>query len=115
MNDIFTISNHWIALGLAVVLTSVSQILFRVGAKDQAKLASLVNWKILLGYLLFCIVVLLTIYALQAISLRSASAMTSITYILVPLMAYKFVKDPISVRIIIGSIIICIGVIVFFI
>ena len=117
MSNFLTSPNHWIALGVAIMLTSISQVLLRAGAKGQisTKTTSFLNSKILLGYLLFFVVVLLMIYSMQKISLRTASALISITYVLVPLMAHKFVGDPINTRIILGSLTIVVGIVVFFI
>ena len=117
MSNFLTTSNHWIALGVAIILTSISQVLLRAGAKGKtsAQSASFLNPKILFGYLLFFVVVLLMIYSMQEISLRTASALNSVTYILVPLMAHKFVNDPIDTRIILGSLTIIVGIVVFFI
>jgi len=117
MDNTLTISSHWIALGAAIILTSISQVLLRSGAKGKAGLnsPSLLNTRILFGYMIFLVVALLMIYAMQEVSLRAASAMNSITFILVPIMAHKFVKDPMNPRIMLGSLTILIGVVVFFI
>ena len=61
------------------------------------------------------VVVILMIYAMQEITLRTASALNSISYVLVPLMAHQFVKDPLDSRIFFGSVIIFIGIVVFLI
>lgn len=117
MSNFLITSNHWVALCVAIILTSISQVLLRAGAKGKTgtRPTSFLNPKIFFGYLLFFVVVLLMIYSMQEISLRTASALNSITYILVPLMAYKFVNDPINTRIILGSLTIIVGIVVFFI
>ena len=61
MSKFLTISDHWAALAIAIVLTAVSQLLLRSGAKELAGSLSmmLLNFRILLGYLFFIIVVIL--------------------------------------------------------
>ena len=91
--------------------------MLRSGAKEKGNsmVAAIFNSKTLIGYLFFFIVILLMIFAMQKISLRTASAFNGVTYILVPLMAHWVVKDPINVRMILGSVIIVFGIVIFFI
>jgi multidrug transporter EmrE-like cation transporter len=104
------------ALAGAIFLTAISQVLLRVGAKGKTSSKSaILSRSTLSGYLLFLIVILLMIFAMQRIPLRTVSAFHGITYILVPLAARIFVKDPLDVRMMFGAGTIVVGIVVFFI
>lgn len=108
------ISQHAIALAAAIVLTAVSQVMLRAGAKGKTGLmAAILDPKTLSGYVLFLVVIILAIFAMQKIPLRTVSAFNGITYILVPLMAHWVVKDPLNARMLIGSAMILFGIIIF--
>ncbi len=116
MIDISSIQNypHEIALGLSIVLTAVSQVLLRLGAKSSKGIVTAVfNKKTFFGYLLFLIVILLMIYSMQKITLRTVIAWNSTTYIFVPLVAFWIAKDPLNRKIIYGSSLIALGLIIF--
>jgi len=104
------------ALAGAIILTAVSQVMLRVGAKGKtSSKAAILSRSTLSGYLLFLIVIFLMIFAMQEIPLRTVSAFHGITYILIPLAARVFVDDPLDVRMMLGSGTIVLGIVVFFI
>ena len=103
-----------IALIFSIILTSFSQLLLRVGAKkSNTANVHLFNLYTITGYVLFLGVMLLMIYAMQKIPLRTAIACNSLTYILTPVLAHMCIKDPINKRILLGSLIIMLGILIF--
>jgi drug/metabolite transporter (DMT)-like permease len=103
-----------IALFSAILLTAFSQLVLRIGAKNKAKSSEIfLNVATISGYLLFFIVILLTIYAMQKIQLKTAMAWNSTTYILTPTLGYLLIKEPLDKRMILGSVIIVIGLLIF--
>lgn len=105
---------HELSLALSIVITAFSQVLLRLGARNKARIASAVlNLRTILGYAFFLIVVLLMIYAMQEIPLRTATAWNSATYIITPLAAGWLAKDPLNARMFIGSSFIVLGIVVF--
>ena len=109
------LSLHVLALAAAIILTAVSQVMLRAGAmgKGNSMVAAVFNSKTLIGYLIFLVVILLTIFAMQKIPLKSVSAFNGISYVLVPLMARLFVKDPLNTRMMIGLVMIVFGIVIF--
>ena len=112
--SLFQISLNELALAFSIVLASVSQLLLRLGARNKTKAtASICNAKTFLGYALFLLVVLLMIYAMQQITLKMAIAWSSICYILIPLAAHWFLKEPLTNRMLAGTGLIMFGIIIF--
>ena len=103
-----------IALVLSIILTSFSQLLLRIGAKKADKELTIFNLYTVLGYALFLVVMLLMIYAMQKITLRTAMALNSITYILTPIVAHYFIKDDLTKSMLFGSSIIIVGIVIFY-
>jgi drug/metabolite transporter (DMT)-like permease len=105
---------HEIALATAIGITPLSQVLLRFGAKDsKTTLGALMNLKTLLGYSMFGVVILLAIFALQTIPLRTVTAWDSLAYVLTPLAARLLLKDPLTTRIFAGGLVIMAGILVF--
>jgi len=105
---------HEIALAASIAITPFSQVLLRLGAKDsKSMLGAVMNLKTLLGYGTFVVVVVLVIYALQTIPLRTVTAWDSLAYVLTPLAARLLLKDPLTTRIFVGALVIMLGILVF--
>lgn len=108
-------SLHEAALAAAITLTIVSQVLIRMGARHRERILSVfLNPWTIGGYSLFGVVVLLMVFAMQEITLRSAMAWTSLSYTVTPLAAKLLLKDHLNVRMAIGSLVVVLGVMVFF-
>ncbi len=86
---------HEFALFSSIVLTIVSQILLRAGSRQTKGFFGLfANSFVITGYALFPVVVLLVIFAMQGIPLKTIIAWISSTFFLVPLAGKILVKDP---------------------
>lgn len=107
-------SEHEIALAATIGLTTLAQVMLRLGARGRTSLAaSVLNVKSGLGYAIFCAVVLLGIFAMQAIPLRTVVAWNSLTYILTPLAARWLARDPLVGRTMLGSAVIALGILIY--
>lgn len=105
---------HEISLAGAILLTAFSQVLIRLGAKDQIKaLNSFLNVKTIAGYVLYVVVILMIIFAMQKITMRETMAWNSITYVITPIAARFFIKDRLTSRMLMGAALIAIGIVIF--
>ncbi|PLX84415.1 MAG: hypothetical protein C0617_07975 [Desulfuromonas sp.] len=105
---------HEISLGLAVAFTIVSQMLLRLGSKKKQKAVDVFfNWHTFFGYLIFLVVIVLVVFAMQKLPLKTVTAWNSVTFFLVPLSGFVFLGDPFSRKMQFGSVLILIGVLVF--
>ena len=92
----------------------MAQLLLREGAREsKSPLAAILSPRTISGYVLMGLVVLAMIFAMQKISLRTATAWNSLVYILTPLAARVFLKDPLTTRMVGAALLIVIGIIVF--
>jgi len=105
---------HELALVAAILLTSISQTLLRAGARSKSGSVEIIfNPATMAGYLLFFMVIVLAIFALQAMDLKTVMAWNAATYILTPIISFLFIREPLDRRITAGSAIIVIGLLVF--
>ena len=74
---------------------------------------TIINPYTILGYALFFGVVLLMIFAMQTIPLRTVIAWNSLTFVLTPLAAWLVLDDPFTPRMATGAIVIIAGVVLF--
>ncbi|MCP4574112.1 MAG: EamA family transporter [bacterium] len=99
---------------MSIVVVVLSQLLLREGAKGtRSPLAAVLAPRTLAGYALMGIVVLTMIYAMQKIPLRTATVWNSSVFILTPLAARVFLKDPLNGRMAGAALLIVAGIVVF--
>lgn len=105
---------HTGALTLCVTLGPVAQLLLKRGASAGATAArSFVSPWTLGGYGVFGVVTVLAVYAFQQIELKTAAAWTSLTYLLVILLARIVLGEPLTRNKLVGGALIVAGVTVF--
>jgi len=105
---------HEAALALSILLTPLSQVALRLGARDSTTaIRAIVNPMTILGYSMFTIVVVLAIFALQTIPLRTVVAWDALTYVFTPITARLLLKDPLKPTTLIGAATIMFGILVF--
>lgn len=108
------ISAHWGALLVGIVITSLSQILLRSGAvRGETWVKSILNVRVITGYMFFFGVTILNLYALKEIPFKVLSAWVSLPYILTPLLAFLLLKERLHRNNIIGGIFIILGITLF--
>jgi drug/metabolite transporter (DMT)-like permease len=105
-----TFSSHYVALAASIVLTVVSQILLKIGS---VKSTGGVNALMLMGLAAFGLVTVMIVYALQTIELKTLIALSALTYIATPYAARIVLREILTVRQIIGTSFITIGIIIF--
>ena len=105
---------HEIAMALAIMITAFSQLLLKSGASGQKTwLASFLNWKTMTGYVMFGMVTVLNVFAMQKIQLKIMAAWIALTYILVVVLSRYILKEYLCQTQIIGCLLIGIGILVF--
>ena len=90
------ISTHWLALAGCVVLTACAQILLKKGALSGRRFFASLNPSTLSGYGLFGCVTVLSVYAFQQIELKTVTAWTATTYLLVAGLAHVVLDEPMT-------------------
>ena len=116
MIDITTIPGIYLILtALFIILASVGHLLLKIAANDVAKNGGKMYFHpvSIVGYALFAIATLSSIYALKGLSLSFFFILTSLTYICIPIMAVVLLRETTTRNKVIGIIVITIGVIIF--
>lgn len=107
-------TSHVAALALGIVLTAVSQVLLRSGARNKATLVgSFLNLHTIVGYGLFLMVTMLNVYAMQVIPLKTVTAWISMTYVVTMVLSRWLLKEELNGRMLGGAGLIVAGIIVF--
>lgn len=100
-----------------VFIASLAQLLLKSSTNDQHRsfFTEYLNYKVILGYSIMVISLLLNIYALsKGLQIKEVSIMESLSYLFVPVLSYLTFKEKISLRKIFSIGIIMVGVIIFF-
>ena len=105
----------YILVYLAIVLAAVGQILLKMGSSKKGfKLLTInLNLWVALAILSMIVSLFLSIRALSVVPLRDMAFILPTVYILVPLFARIFLKERLNRQIIIGTLLIIIGIIIF--
>lgn len=105
---------YYIAVAIVILLTAVSQILLKIGTIGKKNwLNSFLNWHSIIGYVIFLIVTIFNVYALQGIYLKYVTSWLGLSYILVVFLSGLVLKEKIHRSKVIGCILIAIGIFVF--
>ena len=106
----------YLCAAFAVLLNTVAQVLLKVGANkttDKSLILKYLNGYVLLGYAIFLNVTLLNLYAYKYIPIKMAVIFVPFTFILIGLFSFVLLKEEISIRQLISSLIIIVGVVVY--
>lgn len=113
-------SNPLIILGLMIVLTLIGatgSLFLKLGSKNfrlEASIKNIIalikNWQVILGVFLYGLSSIIFIVVLKMTDLSIAYPMTSMSYIFVTILSYKFLKEKINRYKTIGIVLIIIGV-----
>jgi len=99
-----------------IILTSAAHLLLKKGSV----VAAATNRKMYLhplslaAYLIFAVAALLSIFAMKGLDLKVFFALTSLTYICIPVLSFVFLKESVTKNKLIGIIIISLGVVIFY-
>ena len=105
-------SFSYFLLYLSVLFTSVSQIFLKLSAIDtsEKKTLALKNPKLYVGYGLLLFSLLLNVIGLKAVPLSHMAYILPITYVLVPVFSWIFLKEKVSGKFWLGVVFITLGV-----
>lgn len=105
---------HHIAVVVVILFMGMGQILLKKGTMDKKNwLKSFFNMHTFIGYGLYMLVPIFSIYALQVIYLKDLNAWTGLVYILVVILSRVILKEHVNGMMIMGCALIAIGVFVF--
>ncbi|PFI46542.1 multidrug ABC transporter [Bacillus cereus] len=98
-----------------IILANYSQILLKKATLQHydSRIKEYANPYVIIGYFLFVINAGLNVIALKGLALKQASALESLSYIIILIFGWYFLGEKITKRKVIGNIIIVIGVIVY--
>lgn len=107
---------YWAALFAAVAISSCSQILLKKGAAEtrHSFLQEYLNLNVISGYGLMVLSTLCTIYAYRGVAYKNGAVVESLGYLLIMLLGRIVFGEKITIRKVIGNLIILSGVIVFY-
>jgi|WetSurMetagenome_2_1015567.scaffolds.fasta_scaffold359051_2 drug/metabolite transporter (DMT)-like permease len=102
----------------AATLTGISQVLLKTGSayNENGKwkiIAAYLNLPTLLAYGLLVIVTIISVIALTEMPLKVLYAITSLNYVIVLGLSWLFLKEKVNTKMIIGTIFIISGILVF--
>lgn len=107
--------NYYLIALAAVLLTALSQILMKLGARNAGSIA----WRIYLNgytvtaYIILVVVTLLNLYAFKQIPLKTGVALLPVTLLLVVFFSHWLLQERLTKKQIRGAIVILIGLVVF--
>ena len=107
----------WILVLATVAGLSAGQMLFKLGAirvneNIHEGLLAWLNVPIIAAVLLYGVCTLMWIGALRVLPLRVAYPVVALSYVIVPLLGHFVLREALTVRTMVGSVIIVVGVIV---
>lgn len=98
-----------------IILANYSQILLKKATLQQydSRIKEYTNPYVIIGYSLFVINAGLNVIAMKGMALKQASALESLSYIIILIFGWYFLGEKITKRKLIGNMIIIVGVIVY--
>ncbi len=108
-------NSYYIIIIINAFFSALSQILLNISAdkKHKNKLFEYLNPYVILSYGILFLVLVINVYCMRFVPLKNAHAVAASTYIFVLLLSRIILKEKITVKKIIGNIIIILGIIVF--
>ena len=99
---------------LSIVLTGISQILLKIGARNaNTPLGVYLNPATLTGYFVLLIVTICAIFALKGLELKLFYALASLNYVVVTMLSCIILKEGLSRNKVVAVCLIVVGVVVF--
>ncbi len=97
---------------------SCSQILLKISAnrKYSGFVASMMNWRVILAYVIFFCSLLINVTAMShGLNLKELSVLEASSYLFVPLLSYLILKEKIGLRELGAMFLIFFGILVFYV
>jgi len=107
---------YYLAFVIGVVCTSIAQIFLKIGAnknKDKGLIKLYFNLWTITGYILFFSVVFFNTYALTKLPLITGIMFNPFIFILVGVLSATILKEKITKKQILGSMVIILGIVIF--
>ena len=99
---------------LSIVLTGISQTLLKIGARNNSTpLGVYLNPATMMGYFMFLIVTVCSIFALKGLDLKLFYALTSLNYVVVMVLSRIVLREGLSRNKVVAGCLIVAGVVVF--
>ncbi|MGZ4911424.1 MAG: EamA family transporter [Halobacteriota archaeon] len=98
---------------IAIVLASIAQVLFKIGSR-KAGFYGYYNRATIIGALMFLIVFVCSLIALQGLELKLFAALFSLSYAVVTLLSAVVIKERLTWQKVTAVILIILGTIVFY-
>ena len=98
----------------AAFLAAVSQVLLKLSAdeKHEGILSEYLNPKVISGYVLLAMSLLLNTYAYQKVELRYGPVLNAASYIFVLILGRIILKERITVKKLMGNLLIILGIVI---
>lgn len=108
-------NKYIIILLISIFIASCSQIILKRSAnkKYDKLIYEYMNIKVIIGYSLMVLSTIITIISLKGLQYKYVPVMESFGYIFVLILSYIFLNEKITLRKIVGNIIIIIGIVIF--
>jgi len=99
----------------SVLISSVAQIILKksAGRKYDSLIKEYLNVRVIGAYSIFFLSTLLTMYAYKGVPLTFGALLESVGYIYIPILSLIFLKEKITLRMVVGSLFIICGIIVY--
>ena len=100
---------------VSVLISSISQIILKKSAarKYDSLIKEYLNVRVIGAYAMFFLSTLLTMYAYTGVPLTLGALLESAGYIYIPLLSFIFLKEKITPWMVLGSLFIICGIIVY--
>lgn len=109
-------NKYILILVLSVIVASFSQVLLKKSAQKtyDSTLKEYMNPYVIIGYGMMVVSTVLTILAYRGLAYKNGPIIESIGYILIMFLSYFFFNEKITVRKVIGNILVLIGIGIFY-
>ncbi len=106
---------YYLLIILTAFMSSVSQILLNLSNKVcyNNKLREYLNPYVIVSYMILAVTIFINTYALRYIPLKISHTLAASTYIFVLILSRIFLKEKITLKKVMGNILIVLGIIIF--
>lgn len=107
-------NGQWI-MALSAFLSALSQVLLKISANKRHanRMSEYLNPHVIIAYLLLGLSLVMNTFAFQTVDYKWGPLIASTAYIYVMIISYFFLKEKMTVRKVLGGLLIVLGIIVF--
>ena len=111
------INKYVLILVFSVFVASCSQILLKIASGKEYKsiIREYLNVRVIVGYGMMFASTILTILAFKGLDYKNGPIIESVGYIFIMLLSRIFLKEKITLKKVIGNLLILVGIVVFYI